>query len=53
MLDSGAVGPVQIAAAMLSGNRLRQTVHIHHSPSSKIGTGPLKGCEGNCRPGGK
>jgi len=43
MLDSGTVGPVQIAAAMLSGNRLRQTVHIHHSPSSKIGTGPLKG----------
>jgi len=23
------------------------------SPSSKIGSSPLKGCEGNCRPGGK
>jgi len=23
------------------------------SPSSKIGSSPLKGCGGNCRPGGK
>jgi len=23
------------------------------SPYSKIGSSPLKGCEGNCRPGGK
>ena len=23
------------------------------SPSSKIGSSPLKGCRGNCRPGGK
>ena len=31
VLDSGAVGPawVQIAAATLSGNSLRQTVHTH------------------------
>ena len=30
MLDSGVEGPVlQIAAATLSGNSLRQTVHIH------------------------
>ena len=32
MLDSGAVGPgVQIAAATLSGNSLRQTVHTHRA----------------------
>ena len=30
---------------MLSGNSLRQTVHTH-SPSSKIGISPLKGCGG-------
>ena len=30
MLDSGAKGPwVQMAAATLSGNSLRQTVHTH------------------------
>jgi len=46
---------VQIAAAMLSGSNLRQTVHNHRarSPSSEIGSSPLKGCEGNCGPGGK
>ena len=48
--------PVQIAVAMLSGNSLRQ--HCSHSvclcsPSSGIGISPLKGCGGNCRPGGK
>ena len=32
MLDSGAEGPgVQIAAATLSGNSLRQTVHTHRA----------------------
>jgi len=32
VLDSGAVGPrVQIAAVMLLGNSLRQTVHTHHA----------------------
>ena len=32
MLDSGAEGPpVQIAAAMLSGNSLRQTVHTQRA----------------------
>jgi len=32
MLDSGAEGAwVQIAAAMLSGNSLRQTVHTHRA----------------------
>ena len=32
MLDSGAVGRwVQIAAATLSGNNLRQTVHTHRA----------------------
>jgi len=48
---------VQIAAATLSGNSLRQTVHTHHaslcSRSSEIGSSPLKACYGNCRPGGK
>jgi len=33
VLDSGAEGPgVQIAAATLSGNSLRQTVHTHRAP---------------------
>jgi len=33
VLDSGAEGPgVQIAAAMLSCNSLRQTVHTHRAP---------------------
>jgi len=32
VLDSGTEGPrVQIAAATLSGNSLRQTVHTHHA----------------------
>jgi len=32
MLDSGAEGPrVQIAAATLSGNSLKQTVHTHRA----------------------
>ena len=49
VLDSGA-------AATLSSNSLRQTVHIPSrlcSPSSEIGSSPLKGCEGNCGPGKK
>ena len=39
----------------LSGNSLRRSVHTHRlrSPSSKIGSSPLKGCGGNCGPGGK
>ena len=32
MLDSGAEGLVQIAAATLSGNSLRQTIHTHRAP---------------------
>jgi len=33
VLDSGTEGPlVQIAAATLSGNSLRQTVHTHRAP---------------------
>ena len=46
---------VQITAVTLLGNSLRQTVHIHClcSTSSKIGSSPLKGCGGNCRPDGK
>jgi len=32
ILDSGAEGPgFKFAAAMLSGNSLRQTVHTHHA----------------------
>jgi len=27
--------------------------HVFVSPSSKIGSSPLKGCGGNCWPGGK
>jgi len=47
---------VQIAAAMLSGNSLRKNCSNPSclcSPSSKIGSSPLKGCWGNCRYGGK
>ena len=49
---------IQIAVATLSGNSLRQTVHthcasVHQSSSNKIGSSPLKGCGGNCRPSGK
>ena len=46
---------VQIAAAMLSGDSLRQTVHtdrvsVHQTAEL---SSPLKGCQGNCGPGGK
>jgi len=47
---------VRIAVAMLSGNSLRQTVHAHCAfvhQAAKNGSSPLKGCGGNCRPGGK
>ena len=49
---------VQIAAATLSGNSLRQTVQCSHpsclcSPNSETGSSPLKGREGNCGPGKK
>jgi len=47
---------VQIAAAMLSGNSLGQTVHTYCAPvhqAAKIGSSPLEGCGGNCRPGRK
>ena len=43
----------QIAVATLSGSSLRQTALCLCSPISKIGSSPLKGCGGNCRPGGK
>ena len=42
VLDSGAVGP-----------GFRSHPSRLCSPSSEIGSNPLKGCEGNCRPGGK
>jgi len=56
VLDSGAVGPVQIAVATLLGNSLRQNCSHPSclcSPSSKTGSSPLKGCVGYCRPGGR
>jgi len=43
---------VQIAAATLSGNSLRQTVHCLCSPSGETGSSPLKCCEDNFGPGG-
>ena len=47
---------VQIAAATLSDNSLRQTVYTHCASvhqAAKLGRRPLNGCEGNSRPGGK
>ena len=50
MLDSGTEGP---------GFKSQQVqANCSHplclcSPSSKTGSSPLKGCKGNCRPGGK
>jgi len=59
VLDSGAEGP----RFKRQPRRCRVTVlgklfTTSHpsclcSPSSEIGSSPLKGCEGNCRPGGK
>ena len=57
---------VQIAARTLSGNSPRQTVHTHHAsvhqaakwywgypvPVPQLPPRPLKGCGGNCGPGG-
>ena len=55
VLDSGARRIwVQIAAATLSGNSLRQTVPTHHATvhqAAKL-VATLKGCQGNCEPGG-
>ena len=59
VLDLGlsADGPgFKIAAATLLGNSLRQTVHTRRDSvhqAAKIGSSPLKGYGGNCRPGGK
>ena len=56
VLDSGAEGP----GFKSQSRRCRVTVlgkrsypSCLYSPSSKIGSSPLKGCGGNCRPGGK
>ena len=54
MLDSGAEGP-----RFKSQSQCRQVTALAHcshplclcSPSSKIGSSPLKGCKGNCRSG--
>jgi len=47
---------VQIAAATLSGNSFRQTVHTHCASvhqAAKLVAALLRVCEGNCRLGGK
>ena len=50
VLDSGAEGP----GFKSPSRRCRVTVLGKlFSPSSKIGSSLLKGCAGNCRPGGK
>jgi len=54
VLDSGAEGPgFKSQSRRCRVTVLGQTVHTHCSPSRKIGSSPLKGCGGNCRPGGK
>ena len=51
VLDSGAVGP----GFKLQLRDCRVTVldKLFTPVVNKIGSNPLKGCEGNCRPGGK
>ena len=47
---------VQIAAATLSGNSLRQTAHTHCASvhqAGKLVAALLSVAGGNCRPGGK
>jgi len=56
VLDSGAERPgfksqSRRCRETLLGKRFTPTVLC--SPSSKIGSSPLKGCGGDCRPGGK
>jgi len=49
-------GPVQVAAATLSSNSLRQTVHTHGASvheAAKLVAALLRFAGGNCRPGGK
>ena len=48
VLDSGAEGPWFKSQPQRCSHPLCLC-----SPSSKIGSSPLKGCGGNCRPGGK
>ena len=56
VLDSGAEGPgfksqLRHCRVTVLGNWSHPSCLC--SPSSKTGSSPLKGCEGNCRPGGK
>ena len=56
MLDSGAEGPgfksqSRRCQVIVLGKLFTPIVPLF--TSSKIGSSPLKGCEGNCRPGGK
>ena len=57
VLDSGAEGPGfksqprRCLVTVLEANCSHPSCLC--SPSSKIGSSPLKGCGGNCRPGGK
>jgi len=56
VLDSGAVGPVfksQLRCCRVTVLGKLFTPICLCSPSSKIGSSPLKGCEGNCGPDGK
>jgi len=50
VLDSGAVGPGFKSQPQSLANCSHPLCLC--SPSSDIGSSPLKGCEGNCRPGG-
>ena len=57
VLDSGAVGPgfksqPRCCRVTVLG-KLFTPITDHRSPSREIGSSPLKGCEGNCGPGGK
>jgi len=58
VLDSGAVGPgfrsqQRRCRVTVLGKLFTPIVPLFCSPNSEIGSSPLKGCEGNCGPGGK
>ena len=56
VLDSGAEGPgfkSQPRHCRVTVLGKLFTPIVPRSPSSEIGSGPLKGCGGNCSPGGK
>ena len=54
VLDSGTEGPEQPRRCRVTVlGKLFSHPSCLYSPSSEIGSSPLKGCEGNCRPGCK